>query len=109
MKELRASFAHLSQTKIIDKFNNPLKRRFDDRSAAPDRTESQNRALPQVLIVAFSDGHIKLVGDARLNPFHDSALAFERVTFGNQQVELEHSHDHGREDFPTARQKFTRR
>jgi hypothetical protein len=40
MKELRSGLAHLSQAKLIDKFYNPLQRRFDNGSTAADSTES---------------------------------------------------------------------
>src|SRR5687767_882179 len=94
MEELHSGFAHLSQAKPIDEIDHPLKRRFDHCSAAADSAESQNCALPQILIATFGDGHIELIGDPGLDSFDDPALAFERVIFGNQQIELQDSHDH---------------
>ena len=110
MKELRFGFAHLRQTKLVDKVDNLLKRRFDNHSIAADGAEAKHRALPQVLMVAFGNGHIELIGNTRLNSFQDAALAFERVTFRNQQIELEDAHDHGVNEFsePRARNPIRR-
>jgi len=94
VKELPAGVADFGQTEIVNKLNNLIQRRFNDWPAAADHGEAKNGALPQVLIAAFGHRNIEPMRDPRLNSFDDAPFAFERMVLGNQQIELENSHDH---------------
>ena len=57
---------------MIDKLNDLIERRFNDRPAATDNGKAENCALPQILIASFGHGDIETLRDPRLNSLDDA-------------------------------------
>ena len=95
VKKFDADRADFGQTQLVDKLDDLGQRRFDDRPAGAGDREAEQGALPQVLIAALSDGNIESMRHPRLDSFDDSPFALERMIFGNHQVELENTDNHG--------------
>lgn len=95
VKELRFSLTDFSQPQFVDKINDLLKRGLHDGTAAADGAETQDRALPQILVAAFCNGDIELVGDPCLDAPQYSSFSFEGVVLGEKQAELENTDNDG--------------
>src|SRR5262245_1841890 len=94
MKKLHARLADFGEPEVVDKIDDLVQRGFDNDTAAPHRAKPKYRALPEILITAFSHRHVEVMTHPRLDSLEDSALAFERVILGNQEIELEDAHNH---------------
>ena len=86
---------NLGKAQMIDKIDDILKRGLDNLAAAADHAETQYRALPEILVAAFCNGDIKLVGYPRLNSPEHSPLPFQRVVLSKNEAKLQNPHDHG--------------
>jgi hypothetical protein len=94
MIKIELDASHLRESHAVHEIHNFLERCFQDRPAGADRAESQDRALPQILIATFGNGDVEAVGDLRLDSLQHSSLAFQGVILGEQKVELENPHNH---------------
>jgi len=95
VEKFHAGLPDFGQTQLIDKLNDLVQARFDDRPASTGDCEAEQGTLPQVLITAFGDGNIESMRHPRLDSFDDSPFALERMIFGDHQVELENTDNHG--------------
>ena len=94
VKKLRLSPPHLGKVQAVNKMNHLLQCGINHLLAAADHPESQDRALPKLLITAFGHRDIELMGNSRLDSLQNSSFAFEGVVLGKNQVQLENPHDH---------------
>ena len=77
-----ARFAQLGKAHAVNEFHDCLQCRVDHWLAGTDDGKTQHRALPKILVVAFSDCDVKLIRYPRLNTLNDPAFAFEGVILG---------------------------
>ena len=99
METLHCGIAQLGEPEGIDKIDNASQGLFDSRLRRTRGSESQNCALPELLIAALGHCDIELTANAALNAFEHAAFALERVVLRNHQLELKDSHDHGLTEF----------
>jgi len=96
METLHGGIAQLGEPEGIDKIDNARQGLLDSRLRRTRGSESQNCALPELLIAALGHCDIELTANATLNAFEHAAFALERVVLRNHQLELKDSHNHGR-------------
>jgi hypothetical protein len=86
MKDFDFRIPDFRQAQTIDEIDDLLQGRFDNRPAAADDTETQNGALPEVLIAALRDRDIEVIRDPGLNSFEDPALTLQGMVLGQHEI-----------------------
>lgn len=96
IEQLGLSGANLRQPQVVDEVHDLLECRFDNRPAGTGNAEPQDRALPKILIPAFSNRYVELIYDPPLNPLEHPPLALQGMILRKYEPELKYSDDHGR-------------
>ena len=94
MKTLRLRIAQLGESQGIDKIDDFGQGFLDPRLCRARGGESENSALPEILITALGHRDIELVSHSTLNAFQHAPLALQRVVLRNRELEFKDSHDH---------------
>jgi len=95
MKTFHLGITELGESEGIDEIDNAGQGFLDYRLLRARSDESQNCALPEILVAALGHRNIELTANATLNAFEHTPFALERVVLRNHQLELKDSHDHG--------------
>jgi hypothetical protein len=98
IEKLRFGGAHLSQTQIIDEIYDLPECRFNNGPTGARNAETQDGALPEILIATFRNRYVELICDSGLDPLQHSPLALQGMVFRQHQTELKHPYDHGTRD-----------
>ena len=77
MKKLARRITDLDEAKAFNEVNHAVQRGLDHGLARPSRGKAQDRALPQVLVIALGNRDIEVIGGPRLDALQNSALALE--------------------------------
>ena len=99
MKTFHLGIAQLGESEGIDEIDNAGQGFLDSRLRRARSSESQNCALPKILVAALGHRNIELTANATLNAFEHTPFALERMVLRNHQLELKDSHDHGLTEF----------
>src|SRR5262245_42158907 len=96
MEELEALLADLGSLELLDEVHALAEAAVDVCLVATDLAHAEQRALPEVVVLALGDRHVELVLHPRLDRAEHAPLALERVVVVQQQLEPEDADDHCR-------------
>src|SRR5262249_49893146 len=103
VQELQPFLAELGELQAVDELYHLSEARIDVPLRPPDLAHPEDRALPQVVVVALRDRHVELVLHSRLDRAQHAALPLEGMVLGQPQLQPENADHHaGRPGAPSG-------
>src|SRR6185503_12669082 len=95
VQELDPLLGELRDLELPDEADDLPQAAVDVRFVRTDLADAEERALPEVVVLALGDRDVELVLHARLDGAQHAALALQRMVLGQEQRQTEHADHHG--------------
>src|SRR5262249_24595277 len=96
VQELDPLLAELGELEVVDETHHLTQAAIDVRLIGSDLAHAEDRALPEVVVLAFRDRDVELLLHPRLDRPQHAPLALERVGLRQPELEAEDADDHRR-------------